>query len=90
MIAMIEAAVARKLALFAAALALALSVTGCAAGSAPGPITSHGVDYCTFDPPIRATAERDPCPHSHRMRGAVAHAFSGSAMRADSTTLRAR
>ena len=47
MIAMIEAAAARKLALFAAALALVLSVTGCAPGSAsaPGSITSHGVDY---------------------------------------------
>ena len=52
MIVMIEAAAARKLALFAAALALALSVTGCAAGSAPGPITSHGVDYIpAFDSP---------------------------------------
>jgi hypothetical protein len=52
--AMIEAAVARKLALFAAALALVLSVTGCAPGSAsaPGSITSHGVDYIpTFDAP---------------------------------------
>ena len=52
MMAMIEAAVARKLALYAAALALALSATGCAAGSAPGPITSHGVDYIpAFDAP---------------------------------------
>jgi hypothetical protein len=50
--AMIEAAVARKLALYAAALALTLSVTGCAAGSAPGQITSHGVDYIpAFDAP---------------------------------------
>jgi hypothetical protein len=53
MMAMIEAAVARKLALSAAALALVLSVTGCAAGgSATGPITSHGVDYIpAFDAP---------------------------------------
>ena len=52
MIAMIGATVARKLALCAAALALVLSVTGCAAGSAPGSITSHGVDYIpAFDAP---------------------------------------
>jgi hypothetical protein len=52
MMAMIEAAVARKLALIAAALALALPVTGCATGSAQGSITSHGVDYIpAFDAP---------------------------------------
>jgi hypothetical protein len=52
MMAMIEAAVARRPALYAAALAVALSVTGCTAGSAPGPITSHGVDYIpAFDAP---------------------------------------
>ena len=53
--AMIEAAGDRKLVLLAAALALALSVTGCAtgtAGSAPGPLASHGVDYIpAFDTP---------------------------------------
>jgi hypothetical protein len=48
MTAMIEAAVARKQALIAAALALVLSATGCTAGtagSAPGSLASHGVDY---------------------------------------------
>jgi hypothetical protein len=56
MMAMIEAAVARKLALFAAVLALVLSVTGCATGSATGPITSHGVDYIpAFDAPYSGT-----------------------------------
>jgi hypothetical protein len=55
--AMMEAAVIRKLAFFGAALALVLSVTDCAAGSAsgpsaPGPLASHGVDYIpTFDAP---------------------------------------
>jgi len=42
---MIEAAVARKAALCAAALAVMLSVAGCAASSAAGPLASHGVDY---------------------------------------------
>ena len=52
MMAVIESAIVRKLVLYAAALALALSATGCAAGSAPGPITSHGVDYIpAFDAP---------------------------------------
>jgi hypothetical protein len=55
MMAMIEAAVARKLALFAAALALVLSVTACTAGTAgpaPGSLASHGTDYIpTFDTP---------------------------------------
>ena len=43
MTAMIEAALASRLALLAALLALALSATGCALGS--GPLASHGVDY---------------------------------------------
>jgi hypothetical protein len=52
-----EAAIARKPAFFIAVLALVLSVTGCAAGSAPGPsaplpTASHGVDYIpAFDVP---------------------------------------
>ena len=49
--AMIEVMGPRKLVLLAAALALALSTMGCAAGSAPGPLSSHGVDYApSFNP----------------------------------------
>jgi hypothetical protein len=52
MMAMIEAAVARKLALIAAATALELHVTDCATGSAQGSITTHVVDYIpAFDAP---------------------------------------
>jgi len=48
---MIDAAVARKAAL-CAALAVMLSVAGCATGSALGPLASHGVDYIpAFDRP---------------------------------------
>jgi hypothetical protein len=51
--AMIEVTRARKLVLLAAALALALSTLGCAAGAAgtAGPLSSHGVDYApSFNP----------------------------------------
>jgi hypothetical protein len=51
--AMIEVMGPRKLVLLAAALALALSTMGCAAGGAgaPGPLSSHGVDYApSFNP----------------------------------------
>ena len=51
--AMIEVMGPRKLALLAAALALALSTIGCAAGAAgsAGPLSSHGVDYApSFNP----------------------------------------
>jgi hypothetical protein len=51
--AMIEVMGPRKLVLLAAALALALSTMGCAAGSAgsAGPLSSHGVDYApSFNP----------------------------------------
>jgi hypothetical protein len=55
MMAMIEADCLRKLVLLAAALALALSTTGCAAPGATGvagPVSSHGVDYIpAFDAP---------------------------------------
>jgi hypothetical protein len=48
--AMIEVMGPRRLALLAAALALALFTMGCAAGSA-GPLSSHGVDYApSFNP----------------------------------------
>jgi hypothetical protein len=51
--AMIEVMGPRKLVLLAAALALALSTMGCAAGGAgsAGPLSSHGVDYApSFNP----------------------------------------
>ena len=49
--AMIEAVGLRKLMLLAAALALALSMTGCAAPDAMGPVSTHGVDYApSFNP----------------------------------------
>jgi hypothetical protein len=53
--AMFESVETRKFVLLAAALALVLSVAGCApgaAGSAPGPLASHGVDDIpAFDTP---------------------------------------
>jgi hypothetical protein len=49
--AMIEAVGLRNLVVLAAALALALSMTGCAAPGAAGPVSSHGVDYApSFNP----------------------------------------
>jgi hypothetical protein len=52
--AMIETKGPHKLVLLAAALALALSTVGCAAGTAAGsagPLSSHGVDYApSFNP----------------------------------------
>jgi hypothetical protein len=48
--AMIEAVGIRKLVLLAVALALALSLLGCAA-NAGSPLSSHGVDYApSFNP----------------------------------------
>lgn len=50
MMAMIEAVGIRKPVLLAVALALVLSMMGCAAG-AGSPLSSHGVDYApSFNP----------------------------------------
>jgi hypothetical protein len=50
MMAMLESIGARKLAVLAVALALALSATGCATG----PLGSHGTDYIpAFDAPYQ-------------------------------------
>ena len=50
MMTMLEPVGTRKLVLLAVALALALSVMGCAA-TGPGPLSSHGVDYApSFNP----------------------------------------
>ena len=47
---MLEPVGTRKLVLLAVALALALSVMGCAA-TGSGPLSSHGVDYApSFNP----------------------------------------
>lgn len=45
-------AVAARLAFLAAVLVSVLVVTACTAGSGPGPLASHGVDYIpAFDNP---------------------------------------
>jgi hypothetical protein len=49
--AMLEAVGIRKLVLPAVALAVALSLLGCAANAGGGPLSSHGVDYApSFNP----------------------------------------
>jgi hypothetical protein len=51
MMAMIEAVGIRKLMFLAVALAVALSLLGCAANTGGGPLSSHGVDYApSFNP----------------------------------------
>jgi hypothetical protein len=70
--AMIEAVGIRKLVVLVAALAVALSMMGCAASGA-GPLSSHGVDYAPSFNPEEGVGGVDAPNQSHsKIRARVA------------------